>query len=150
VNTPFEVWLKVIGTNLNGVFLCSKEALRIMREQKNGSIINISSLQGKRGDPLRGPYCASKFAVEGLTEVMAKENSAYNVRVNALSPGGRVAVEWQQKKSSNKGSTMLSPNIIRDCAVYLASDESSNITGQHLDAMKWNQQNGIDVRWVEI
>lgn len=150
VDVPFQAWLKILGTNLNGVFLCSREALKIMRPQGRGSIINISSEQGKRGDPLRGPYCASKFGVEGLTQSMARENASYGVRINALDPGGRVAVERQRQKPSNKGQKMLSPDVIRPCAVYLASNESSNVTGQSLNAREWNQQHGIEVRYVEI
>ena len=67
-DTPLEVWRKVLETNLTGTFLCSREALKIMRPQGGGSIINISSPQGKRGKLLRGPYSAAKFGVEGLTQ----------------------------------------------------------------------------------
>src|SRR5438093_12558819 len=59
--TPLDVWLKVLDTNLTGTFLCSRQALKIMRPQNGGSIINISSPQGKKGKLLRGPYCAAKF-----------------------------------------------------------------------------------------
>jgi len=150
VDVPFQVWSKILGTNLNGVFLCSREALKIMRLQRKGSIINISSAQGRRGDPLRGPFCASKFGVEGLTQAMARENVSYEVRINALDPGGRMAVEWQRKKPSNKGQKMLSPDVIRPCAVYLASDESVGITGQSLDAAAWNAEHGIELKYVVI
>ena len=90
-DTPLDVWLKVLDTNLNGTFLCSREALKIMRPQGGGSIINISSPQGKKGKLLRGPYCAAKFGVEGLTQVLALENEAHNIRANCLDPGGIVA-----------------------------------------------------------
>ena len=73
--TPLDVWLKVLNTNLTGTFLCSREALKIMRLQRAGSIINISSPQGKKGKLLRGPYCAAKFGIEGLTQVLALENA---------------------------------------------------------------------------
>jgi len=91
--TPLDVWLKILDTNLNGTFLSSREALKIMRPQGRGSIINISSPQGKKGKLLRGPYCAAKFGVEGLTQVLALENAAYNIKVNCLDPGGIVATE---------------------------------------------------------
>lgn len=147
-DTPFEVWLKVLNTNLNGAFLCSREALKIMRRQKSGSLINISSKQVKRGDPLRGPYCASRFGVEGLTQVIAVENASYNIRANALDPGNIVGTEWQLKKASNKGKRMLSPDVVRPLAVYLASDEAKGITGQSIDAAEWNIQHGIEVKYV--
>ena len=146
--TPVEVWLKVLQTNLTGTFLCSREALRIMRPQKCGSIINISSPQGKKGKALRGPYCAAKFGVEGLSQVVALENAPYNIRVNTLDPGGMVATEAIKKITRNKGMKMLRPDVVRACAVYLASDESSHITGQSLVAPEWNRQHSLEVPYT--
>jgi NAD(P)-dependent dehydrogenase (short-subunit alcohol dehydrogenase family) len=144
-DTPLDVWLKVLNTNLNGVFLCSREVLKIMRPQGSGSIINISSPQGKKGKLLRGPYSAAKFGVEGLTQVLALENAGYNIRANCLDPGGIVATEAIRNIPGNRGVRMLSPEIVRPCALYLASDESSGITGQSLVAMEWNQAHGFEV-----
>jgi NAD(P)-dependent dehydrogenase (short-subunit alcohol dehydrogenase family) len=146
--TPFDVWLNVLDTNLNGTFLCSREALKIMRPQRGGSIINISSPQGKKGKLLRGPYSAAKFGVEGLTQVLALENEAYNIKVNCLDPGGIVATEAIRRIPGNRGVRMLSPEIIRACAVYLASDESNGITGQSLVATDWNAQQGLEVPYT--
>jgi NAD(P)-dependent dehydrogenase (short-subunit alcohol dehydrogenase family) len=146
--TPLEVWLKVLDTNLNGTFLCSREALKLMRPQGGGSIVNISSPQGKKGKLLRGPYSAAKFGVEGLTQVLALENEAYNIKVNCLDPGGIVATDAIRRIPGNRGMRMLSPEIIRACAVYLASDESSGITGQSFVATDWNTQQGIEVPYT--
>jgi NAD(P)-dependent dehydrogenase (short-subunit alcohol dehydrogenase family) len=146
--TPLEVWLKVLGTNLTGTFLCSREALKIMRPHGSGSIINISSPQGKKGKLLRGPYCAAKFGVEGLTQVLALENAAYNVRVNCLDPGGIVATEAIKNIPGNRGMKMLSPEIVRPCAVYLASDESKGITGRSFVAIDWNEEHGFEVPYT--
>ena len=146
--TPLDIWLKILDTNLNGTFLCSREALKIMRLQSGGSIINISSPQGKKGKLLRGPYCAAKFGVEGLTQVLALENAAYNIRVNCLDPGGIVATEAIRQIPGNRGIKMLSPEIIRACAVYLASDESSGITGRSFVATDWNHERGLDVPYT--
>ena len=146
--TPLDVWLKVLNTNLTGTFLCSREALKLMRPQKSGSIINISSPQGKKGKPLRGPYCAAKFGVEGLTQVLALENAAYNIKVNCLDPGGIVATEAIRKIPGNRGMKMLSPEIVRACAVYLASDESLGITGQSFVATDWNKERGLEVSYT--
>jgi 3-oxoacyl-[acyl-carrier protein] reductase len=143
--TPSEVWRKILDTNLNGVFLCSREALKTMRRQGGGVIINISSPQGKKGKLLRGPYTAAKFGVEGLTQVLALENEAYNIRVNCLDPGGIVATEAIRNIPGNRGVRMLSPQIVRPCAVYLASDESKGVTGKSIVATEWNQQRGIEV-----
>jgi NAD(P)-dependent dehydrogenase (short-subunit alcohol dehydrogenase family) len=146
--TPLEVWLKVLNTNLNGTFLCSREALKIMRAQEFGTIINISSPQGKLGKALRGAYSAAKFGVEGLTQVLSLENGPHNIRVNALDPGGIVATEAIRKIPGNKGKKMLSPEVVRACAVYLASDESSGVTGRSLVATQWNEERGVEVPYM--
>jgi NAD(P)-dependent dehydrogenase (short-subunit alcohol dehydrogenase family) len=146
--TPLDVWRKILDTNLNGTFLCSREALKTMRAQRSGAIINISSPQGKKGKLLRGAYSAAKFGVEGLTQVLALENEAHNIRVNCLDPGGIVATEAIRNIPGNRGVRMLSPEIVRPCAVYLASDESSGITGQSFVATDWNKQNGFDVSYT--
>ena len=146
--TPLDVWRKVLDTNLTGTFLCSRQALKSMRPQRGGSIINISSPQGKKGKLLRGPYSAAKFGVEGLTQVLALENAAYNIRVNCLDPGGIVATEAIKNIPGNRGIRMLSPAIVRACAVHLASDESSGITGRSLVVTDWNQERGLEVPYT--
>ncbi len=146
--TPLDIWLKILDTNLNGTFLCSREALKIMRSQGGGSIINISSPQGKRGKILRGPYCAAKFGVEGLTQVLALENATYKISANCLDPGGIVATEAIRKIPGNRGVRMLSPAIVRPCAVYLASNESREITGRSFVATEWNMERGLEVPYT--
>jgi NAD(P)-dependent dehydrogenase (short-subunit alcohol dehydrogenase family) len=146
--TPLDVWHTVLDTNLNGTFLCSREALKIMRSQGHGAIINISSPQGKKGKLLRGPYSAAKFGVEGLTQVLALENEAHGIRANCLDPGGIVATEAIRNIPGNRGVRMLAPAIVRPCAVYLASDESNGVTGQSLVATEWNLARGLEVPYV--
>src|SRR5262245_33895577 len=147
-DTPMDVWSRVLDANLNGTFLCSREALKIMRPQGGGSIVNISSPQGKKGKLLRGPYSAAKFGVEGLTQVLALENARYKIRANCLDPGGIVATEAIRKLPGNRGARMLAPEIVRPCAVYLASDESAGITGQSLVATDWNKEHGLEVSYT--
>ena len=146
--TPLDVWLKILDTNLNGTFLSSREALKIMRPQRSGAIINISSPQGKKGKLLRGAYSAAKFGVEGLTQVLALENEAHNIRVNCLDPDGIIATEAIRNIPGNRGVRMLSPEIVRACAVYLALEESRGTTGESFVATDWNKQHGIEVPYV--
>ena len=146
--TPLDVWLKIMATNLTGTFLCSREALKIMRPQGGGSIINISSPQGKKAKLLRGPYCAAKFGVEGLTQALALENAGYNIKVNSLDPGGIVATEAIRKIPGNRGTRMLAPQIVRPCAVYLASDDSSGTTGGSFVCTDWNSEQGLEVPYT--
>jgi NAD(P)-dependent dehydrogenase (short-subunit alcohol dehydrogenase family) len=147
-DTPLDVWLKVLDTNLTGTFLCSREALKIMRAQGGGAIVNISSPQGKRGKLLRGPYSAAKFGVEGLTQVLALESAAHKIRANCLDPGGIVATEAVRNIPGNRGMRMLSPAIVRACAVFLASDESIGVTGESLIALDWNREHGLEVPYT--
>lgn len=147
-DTPLDVWLKVLNTNLTGTFVCSRAALKIMRAQGGGSIINISSPQGKKGKLLRGPYSAAKFGVEGLTQVLALENSQFGIRANCLDPGGIVATEAIRNIPGNRGVRMLAPAVVRACAVYLASDESIGVTGQSFVAPDWNMEQGLEVPYM--
>ncbi len=147
-DTPLEVWRKILDTNLTGTFLCSREALKTMRMQGGGSIVNISSPQGKRGKVLRGPYSAAKFGVEGLTQVLALENQDCHIRANCLDPGGIVATEAIRSIPGNRGVKMLSPGVVRPCAAYLASDEPARISGASLVATEWNAEHGFDVTYT--
>ena len=147
-DTPLDVWRQVLDTNLTGTFLCSREALVIMRAQGGGAIINISSPQGKKGKLLRGPYSAAKFGVEGLTQVLALENAPFNIRANCLDPGGIVATEAVRNIPGNRGVRMLSPAIVRPCVLYLAGDESMGVTGKSFVATDWNRQQGLEVPYL--
>jgi 3-oxoacyl-[acyl-carrier protein] reductase len=86
VDTPDDVLDRVFAVNVRGVIACSRAAARIMLAQGGGRIINIASQTGKRAWPDWGVYSASKFAVVGLTQVMAQE-LAPTVTVNAICPG---------------------------------------------------------------
>lgn len=80
-------WRYVLDVNLTGAFLCSRAVLQHMIEQKSGVIINITAGMGQRGKGGMGALSAAKFALEGLTQAMARELVPFNIRVNALKPG---------------------------------------------------------------
>ena len=86
VDSKLDDWQKMIDINLKSVYLCSKAVLPQMMRQKNGTIINISSVCGLRGYAKCGAYCASKFGVNGLTEVLALEAKPSNIQVFAVCP----------------------------------------------------------------
>ncbi|MBJ6360383.1 3-ketoacyl-ACP reductase [Paenibacillus sp. GCM10012307] len=79
-------WERIIQTNLMGTYYVTRAALPIMIEQNSGSIINIASTAGERGFATGSAYCASKFAVIGLTESLMQEVRKFNIRVTALTP----------------------------------------------------------------
>ncbi|HOJ52499.1 MAG TPA: glucose 1-dehydrogenase [Syntrophales bacterium] len=135
-----EDWKNAIETDLYGVFYGCQCAAKIMIPQGGGSIINISSVYGIVAAPARAAYCASKAAVNMLTQVLAIEWAKKNIRVNAIAPG-YVRTELVQgviekgmlpmgavEKRTPLG-RIGEPEEMVGLAVYLASDESSFMTG---------------------
>ncbi|WP_249673361.1 SDR family NAD(P)-dependent oxidoreductase [Pseudomonas abieticivorans] len=140
VDTPDEHWQRVIGVNLTGTFLCSREAVRLMQKHgTQGVVINISSTAAMTGE---GPshYCAAKAGVMGLTRSMARELAASGIRVNTLVPGptntpmmADIPEQWMQSmlKAIPMGRLGEAAEVAR-AAVFLASEDASFITGQNL------------------
>ena len=142
-------WNDVIATNLTGPMLCSREILKHMLAARKGSIINISSEGGRSGFPMRSPYAVSKRGVIALTETLAIEVGAHGIRVNCVSPG-RVRGERVENVARDKAKVLglsekeVMASMTLDCslgrfveasevaaaALFLASDESSGITGE--------------------
>lgn len=145
---PFEDWKSVVDINLNGVFLCMQEGLKIMLRQKSGSIINIASILGLVGtDPAilaTSNYVATKHGVIGLTKSAAAQYGPDNIRVNAIAPGfhpgtrlaeteARTPEQVKEFRERVVGLTPMrrvgKPEELKGLAVLLASDASSFITG---------------------
>jgi len=80
------LWNKIIDSNLNGTFLCARKAGQIMREQKKGKIVSISSIAGRRSAPFMGIYGVAKAGIEMMTKVMAQELAPFDIQVNAVAP----------------------------------------------------------------
>ena len=134
-----ENWKDVINTNLNSVFNITKQVIRPMMKQKKGSIINISSIVGIRGNAGQSSYAASKAGIIGFTKSIALELGSRNIRCNAIAPGFVETDMTQYLKTGAASSQFLSKiplgrfgstNEISDAVLFLASDYSSYITGQ--------------------
>jgi len=135
-----EQWDTVITVNLKSVFNLTKAAIRPMMKAKAGSIINLTSVVGIRGNAGQANYAASKAGIIGFTKSVALELGSRNIRSNAIAPGfietemtGEIdekAVDaWKQQIPMKRGGQ---PDEVADCAVFLASDRSRYITGQVL------------------
>jgi 3-oxoacyl-[acyl-carrier protein] reductase len=145
------IWQKVIDVNLTGTFLMSRTFGRHMVEAgRGGSVINISSIAGKRLSPFVGAYAASKAAIHALTACMAQEVGAAQVRVNAICPGvidtsrmdgiGR-GEAWDRTIGAIPLKRAGTGEDIADTVLYLCADQSSWVTGQ-----AWNVDGGSVVQ----
>lgn len=147
---PKKDWDFVIGVNLTGAFLCVKHAAKHMLEGKNGSMVVIASRSGKRGGLWNHAYCASKFGVIGLVQCAALDLAPSGIRINAICPGNALdtplwkdlAVQYAKKYDETPEQVLdryrkrvplgrgCDVKDIADLAVFLASGESSYMTGQ--------------------
>ena len=135
-----EEWDRVIETNLKGVFLCTQQAARHMKENSYGRIINIGSGCNKTPFPKLVSYTASKGGIDMLTRVSAVELGPHGITVNCVAPGA-IEIERTKDEASDYAGTwgpvtpMRRVGVPKDvaCAVcYLASDEAGFVTGQTL------------------
>ena len=137
---PLAAWEEVVKVNLTALFLVTKEVLRLMIPQREGSIINLSSGVGRIGKARWGAYAASKFGVEGFTQVLAEEVKDFNIRVNAVNPGGTRTEMRAQAYPDEDPLTLPRPEEITGVFVYLASPDSLAVTGKSFDAREWPQK----------
>lgn len=131
---PEEEWEAVMAVNLNGPFFVIKACLPLMTAGGEGSIINVSSGVGRIGKPRWGAYAASKFGLEGLTQILAAELQPLHIRVNAVNPGGTRTTMRAAAYPEEDPLTLPTPEEITPVFVYLASDASRDVTGQSLEA----------------
>ena len=134
-----EEWSSVIGTNLTGVFACSRAAASIMIPQGSGSIVNISSVHGRAGFPRLAAYSASKGGVEMLTRTLAVEWAEHGIRVNAVAPGYLETQMTAGLRASDRHSTAIRDRIplgrfglpaeVVGAVLFLCGDASSYVTG---------------------
>ncbi|HEV8334920.1 MAG TPA: SDR family oxidoreductase [Candidatus Polarisedimenticolia bacterium] len=112
---------RVLSTNLRGTFLCAREALKIMKPRRSGTIINISSVVGFKGYPRQAAYTASKHGVMGLTKSLAAEAQEFGVRVSAVLPGGVDTELAAQARPDLHPEKLLQPEDIARTVMFLLS-----------------------------
>ena len=136
-----EDWDAVIDINLKSVFNTTKAIQRTLLKQKSGSIINLSSVVGVKGNAGQSNYAASKAGMIGFTKSVALELGSRNIRCNAIAPGfietemteklgEEVVKEWRSAIPLKRGG---SPKDVADLAIFLASDMSGYVTGQTIN-----------------
>ncbi len=149
VDMAVEDWQRIMDINVKGVFLCCKFAIPYLRQQAWGSIINIASIAGKNGVPTMSAYCASKFAVIGFTNALAKELAKTNITVNAICPGiiytamweylaetfkrpdESARESWQRQVSTIPQGEPQTPEDIAELVLYLI--KARHVTGQAIN-----------------
>jgi NAD(P)-dependent dehydrogenase (short-subunit alcohol dehydrogenase family) len=135
-------WDEVIDVNLKGTFLCSQAVGREMIQRGGGSIVNIASMAGHMPELRGGAYSVSKAGVISLTKMMAIDWAKYQIRVNAVSPGTirtpmtdnhYDTADLREKRAKTIPLNRFGePEEVANCVVFLASDESSFVTGHSL------------------
>ncbi|MCK4931151.1 MAG: SDR family oxidoreductase [Candidatus Aminicenantes bacterium] len=138
LDTDYEQWAKVLRVNLDGAFLCAKEAISRMKKQKDGVVLFTASTNGLEGHPLYADYNASKAGVIVLAKTLALEFAPW-LRVNAICPGCVLTpmqkAEYTQEMLEKVNENIplqrhASPEEVAGLFAFLASDEAAYITGQ--------------------
>ena len=140
---PVNEWDLLMAVNVRGIFLCTKHVLPLMKAQRRGKIVNVSSSAGRSTSTFGGAhYTTSKAAVLGLTRHTAREVAPYGINVNAVAPGSMdtemvremIAQEQIAKEEANIPLGRLgTPQDEADLVAFLVSDEASYITGATID-----------------
>jgi NAD(P)-dependent dehydrogenase (short-subunit alcohol dehydrogenase family) len=144
-------WDKCIAINLNGMFYCTRKGVPLLKKAGGGSIVNLSSVAGRLGYPLRTPYAASKWAVVGLTKSLAMELGPDKIRVNCIQPGlvkgpridaviqakadafGIPFAEMKERLLKTVSlREMVTAEDIAEMALFICSKAGARITGQAL------------------
>ena len=127
-------WQKVMAVNVNAPFMLTRACLGLLGQSAAASVVFVSSGVGRRGYAHWGAYCASKFAIEGLSQVLAEETAENtNIRVNAFNPGGMRTSMRAAAFPGEDPDTLPKPEDVAPAVVWLLSDASAPHTGQSFD-----------------
>jgi NAD(P)-dependent dehydrogenase (short-subunit alcohol dehydrogenase family) len=134
--TSLETWQWTMAVNVTGTFLCCRAVWTPMARQGGGSILNISSGSGKRAHAEWSAYCASKWAVMGLTESLALEGYPLGIRVNALCPGPTATPMRHDNFPDEDQGRLLTADEVAQAALFFFSDAAQYVRNAALDVRK--------------
>jgi NAD(P)-dependent dehydrogenase (short-subunit alcohol dehydrogenase family) len=117
--TPLEQFERMFDTNVKGVFLCTREAMKIMRPRKSGHILTVISMGGQRTNPVAPVYCASKFGARGLSSGLADQVLAEGIKVTDLNPGPVDTDYWGDRPVPRE--KFLKPDEVADVILFVVS-----------------------------
>jgi len=149
LDTNNDQWQRTFEVSLFGTIKVIRRFVRPMLEFKSGSIINIFSSSGQQGRPGNQPYGAVKAALNNMTQSLAGELKEHNIAVNSLMPGGTRSTGYdeqtrlQQELGRVRRQLPVRPDHTVPAALFLAQQDASGITGESVDALKWNEANGF-------
>ncbi len=125
IDMPLTEWQKLFDLNLTSIFQCLQATLPTMRSQKSGKVINVASIAAKQGFPNWGAYCASKFALLGLTQALMLEEQPHGIKVMSICPGSVDTPLWDtlgdKVPPSFNRAAMLSPATVADAIMTLVN-----------------------------
>jgi NAD(P)-dependent dehydrogenase (short-subunit alcohol dehydrogenase family) len=127
-------WDEVLRVNTSSLFYVTRTLIPHLLSLGEGSIVNVSSSVGRKGKAHWGAYAVSKFGLEGFTQVLAAELEPSGIRVNSVNPGATRTDMRAEAYPDEDPDTLPTPEDIAEVFVYLASDESKNVTGQAFEA----------------
>jgi NAD(P)-dependent dehydrogenase (short-subunit alcohol dehydrogenase family) len=136
---PTADWARVFKVNVEAPFVLTRTLLPLLEEAPAASVIFTASSVGRKGRAYWGAYSASKFAVEGLTQILADEHeNTTAVRFNSLNPGGTRTAMRRSAYPAENPTDVPPPEVHMDLYLYLLSDASRGVTGCQFDAREWD------------
>jgi len=138
---PYQDWLDLVQVNINGAFLLTRELLPLLAQSDSGRILFTSSSVGRKGRAYWGAYSVTKFAIEGLMQVLADElENTSSIRVNSINPGGTRTKMRQQAYPAENPNTRPAPEALMPVYLYLMGEDSKNLHGKAIDAQSFDPE----------
>lgn len=131
---PKEMIEKVMLVNATAPFVLMQSLLPVLKKSANGSVIFTSSSVGRKGRAFWGPYAVSKFATEGMMQVLADEYDNTSMRFNCINPGATATKMRRNAYPAEDPTSLKRPSDISPVYIYLLSEQSQDINGQSIDA----------------